>query len=93
MPTDLDYLAIGGNFGPHNLHANRPGSFRSSTTIFATYQSAGLRVYDLGDPFRPREIGWLVPPMPTIWKEPLRGRPKVRHSSDVFVDAQRGCAT
>jgi hypothetical protein len=91
VPDDLDYAAIGGNFGPHNLHENRPGTFRSSTTIFATYQSAGLRVFDLSDPFRPTEKGWFVPPTPQRWMEPLRGRPKVRHSSDVLVDANGLC--
>lgn len=91
VPDDLDYGAIGGNFGPHNLHENRPGTFRSSTTIFATYQSAGLRVFDLSDPFRPTEKGWFVPPTPQRWMEPLRGRPKVRHSSDVLVDANGLC--
>ena len=91
VPADLDYAAIGGNFGPHNLHENRPGSFQSSTTIFATYQSAGLRVFDLSDPFRPRETAWFVPPTPTHWMEPLRGRPKVLHSSDLFVDANGLC--
>jgi hypothetical protein len=25
-----------GNFGPHNLHENRPGSFVSEDIIFAT---------------------------------------------------------
>ena len=29
-PSDQDYIALGGQFGPHNLHENRPGSFRSS---------------------------------------------------------------
>ena len=91
LPADQDYAAIGGNFGPHNLHENRPGSFQSSTTVFATYQSAGLRVYDLADPFRPRESGWFVPPTPSRWMEPLRGRAKVLHSSDVYVDAQGLC--
>ena len=41
-PADHDYVAFGGRFGPHNLHENRQGSFRSSTTIFATWQSAGV---------------------------------------------------
>lgn len=91
VPGELDFAAIGGNFGPHNLHENRPGSFQSSTTVFATYQSAGLRAYDLTDPFRPREAGWFVPPVPSRWMEPLRGRPKVMHSSDVFVDAEGLC--
>jgi len=27
-PTGLDFCAMG-NFGPHNLHENRPGSFVS----------------------------------------------------------------
>ncbi|MGO9757088.1 MAG: LVIVD repeat-containing protein, partial [Roseiarcus sp.] len=42
-PSDKDYLKVGGHFGPHNVHENRPGSFVSSELIFATYQNAGLR--------------------------------------------------
>lgn len=57
VPAEQGYLAKGGQFGPHNLHENRPGSFQSTTTIFATYQSAGVRVYDIADAFHPREIG------------------------------------
>lgn len=87
VPSDQDYAAKGGQFGPHNLHENRPGSFVSSTTIFATYQNAGVRVFDITDPFRPGEIGYFVPPEPSQWFEPLRGRSKVLHSSDVFVAA------
>jgi hypothetical protein len=86
VPDDRDYRAKGGHFGPHNLHENRPGSFPSSQTIFATYQNAGLRVFDIGDPFRPRESGWFVPPTPHRWMEPMRGRARVLHSADVFVD-------
>jgi hypothetical protein len=88
-PSDQDYVALGGQFGPHNLHENRPGSFQSSTTIFATWQSAGLRVFDIRDPYRPEEIGYFVPPQPTKWMEPLRGRAKMRHTADLFV-AQDG---
>jgi hypothetical protein len=84
-PSDQDYISIGGQFGPHNLHENRPGSFQSSTTIFATWQSAGVRVFDIQDPYRPEEIGYFVPPQPTKWMEPLRGRAKVRHTADIFV--------
>lgn len=91
LPTDQDYASVGGNFGPHNLHENRPGTFQSSQTVFATYQSAGLRVYDLSDPFRPTEQGWFVPPTPSRWMEPLRGRPKVLHSADVLVDVNGLC--
>lgn len=84
-PSDQDYVAMGGQFGPHNLHENRPGSFRSSTTIFATWQSAGVRVFDIANPFRPEEIGYFVPPQPAKWMEPLRGRAKMRHTADLFV--------
>lgn len=88
VPADLDYPAMGGQFGPHNLHENRPDSLQSSRYIFATYQSAGVRVFDLADPFRPQEIAWYVPPIPCVWKEPLRGRAKVLHSSDLLVNAE-----
>ncbi|PNT90689.1 hypothetical protein CDQ84_19540, partial [Clostridium thermosuccinogenes] len=44
-PDEADYVAKGAHFGPHNLHENRPGSFVSSTLIFATYQNAGVRAY------------------------------------------------
>ena len=53
-PTDEDFCAKGGKFGPHNLHENRPGSFQSETLIFATYQNAGVRVFDIKNQFEPR---------------------------------------
>jgi hypothetical protein len=84
-PSDQDYIKLGGQFGPHNLHENRPGTFRSSSIIFATWQSAGVRVFDIADPYRPEEIGYFVPPQPTKWMEPLRGRAKIRHTADLFV--------
>lgn len=85
VPAEQDYVAKGGQFGPHNLHENRPGTWQSSSMVFATYQSAGVRVYDIGDAFEPREIGYFVPPMPTHWMEPLRGRAKMRHTADLLV--------
>src|SRR6202012_5732868 len=86
-PSDKDYLKVGGHFGPHNVHENRPGSFQSSELIFATYQNAGLRAYDIKDPFRPKEVAGFVPPSPpTTWVDPRPTRPRVLHSADVFVD-------
>src|SRR6185295_10719301 len=63
-PAEADYKAKGGHFGPHNVHENRPGSFVSSQLIFATYQNAGIRVFDISNPFIPKEVGALVPPQP-----------------------------
>jgi hypothetical protein len=86
-PTDADYKARPGHFGPHNLHENRPGSFVSSELIFATYQNAGVRVFDIRDRYAPREVGALVPPAPARLVDPRPGRQKVIQSADVFVDA------
>lgn len=86
VPAEQDYVAKGGHFGPHNLHENRPGSFVSEEFVFATYQNAGVRAYDLRDPFRPREAGWWVPPPPSRWMEPRRGRAKVLHTGDLYAD-------
>ena len=88
-PNDTDYLKVGGHFGPHNIHENRPGSFVSETLIFATYQNAGIRVYDIKDAFHPVEVGALVPPAPATLVDPRPGRANVLHSADVFVDANR----
>jgi len=87
IPSEQDYVKKGGHFGPHNLHENRPGSFQSSTVLFATYQNAGLRVFDIANPFRPEEIGYYVPPTPPKWFEPMRGRAKAIHVGDVYVAA------
>ena len=75
---------MGGQFGPHNLHENRPGSFQSSTTIFATWQSAGVRVFDISDAYRPQEVGYFVPPQPTQWAEPMRGPRQNPASADML---------
>jgi hypothetical protein len=75
----------GGHFGPHNLWENRPDAYTSSETIFATYQNAGLRVYDIANPFRPEEIGYFVPPGPARMMDPRPDIKKVLHSVDVYV--------
>lgn len=86
-PDEADYVAKEGHFGPHNLHENRPGSFVSSSLIFATYQNAGVRAFDISDPYRPRETGAFVPAGPTRMVDRRPGRPAVIQSTDVFVDA------
>lgn len=87
-PAEVDYCAKGGHFGPHNLHENRPGSFVSEQLIFATYQNAGIRAFDLTDPFAPREVASYVPSAPTRMFDTRPGRPRVIQSCDVFVDVE-----
>lgn len=85
-PDDTDYLKVGGHFGPHNIYENRPDAFVSEDLIFATYQNAGVRVYDISNKWQPKEVGACVPPPPTVMVDPRPNRPKVLHSADVFVD-------
>jgi hypothetical protein len=86
VPSDDDYCSVGGHFGPHNAHENRPGAFQSSELVFVTYQNAGLRVFDIRDAHRPREIGHFVPPRPTAPPtDPRPDRPAVVQTHDVFV--------
>jgi hypothetical protein len=72
-----DFCDRGLRFGAHNLHENRPGSYRSERLMFATYFNAGLRVYDLADPEYPVEIAFWLPECPP-------GQPACQ-INDVFV--------
>jgi hypothetical protein len=87
-PRETGYRQKAGHFGPHNLHENRPGSFVSSRLIFATYQNAGVRAFDVSDPYRPVEVAAFVPPQPARLMDHRPNRPNVIQSSDVFVDAE-----
>ena len=66
-------------FGAHNLHENQPGSYTSERILFATYFSAGVRVYDLADPRHPAEVAHWIPEAPP-------GQP-VPQINDLFVDS------
>jgi hypothetical protein len=87
-PTEEDYCAKGGHFGPHNLHENRPGGFQSSELIFATYQNAGVRVFDIADHLRPRQVAYFVPPAPERMFDTRPNRARVIQTCDVYVDRQ-----
>lgn len=90
-PADRDYVAVGGHFGPHNIYENRPNGLVSETLIFATWQNAGLRVFDIANKFRPEEVAACVPPAPAKLVDPRPNRPVVLHSADVFVDRNGIC--
>ena len=85
-PRDRDYCASG-TFGPHNLHENRAGSFRSEDTIFATYNNAGVRVFDIRDAFAPKEIAYWVPPTPARLIDPRPNVALAAKTADVYVSA------
>jgi len=77
-----------GTFGPHNLHENRPGSLRSEETIFATYNNAGVRVFDIRDAFAPKEIAYWVPPTPNKLIDPRPNVALAAKSADVYVTTE-----
>ena len=78
-PPTGDFCERGLRFGPHNLHENRPGTYRSAELAFVTYFNAGLRVYDLVDAANPVEIAHWIPETPA-------GQEAVQ-INDVFVAA------
>jgi hypothetical protein len=86
-PRDRDFCALG-TFGPHNLHENRPGSFRSEEMIFATYNNAGVRVFDIRDAFAPQEVASWVPPTPTRLIDPRPNVSLAAKTADVYVTTE-----
>jgi hypothetical protein len=83
-PRERDFCGFG-TFGPHNLHENRPGTFRSEETIFATYNVAGVRVFDIKDAFAPKELAFWVPPAPKKLIDPRPNVALAAKSADILV--------
>lgn len=76
---DESYDRMPLRFGPHCLHENRKGSYRSERLLFATYFNAGVRVYDTADPEHPVEVAhWVSQPPPG------QAAPQ---ANDLFVDS------
>jgi hypothetical protein len=62
------------------------GRVTNEARWFATWQNAGIRAFDISNPYAPREVGALVPAAPTRMMD-RRPRPRVIQSADLFVDA------
>jgi hypothetical protein len=78
-PAEADYGQQELRYGPHNLHENRAGSYRSERLLFATYFNAGLRVYDTANADDVVEVGHWVSTAP-------EGSPAPQ-ANDLFVDS------
>lgn len=74
VPADFPYknfnycgLEKPGPFGPHNIHepmTHKTWIEDNPNRIYDCYFHAGLRVYDVSDPYVPREIAYFIPPNP-----------------------------
>lgn len=85
-PPPIDaFKGRGGRFGAHNIHENvaSPNAWFSDQIIVGTFFNAGLRAYDISNPYQPTEIGYYVPPAP-----PLSPAGSIQ-LNDVFID-ERG---
>jgi hypothetical protein len=80
-PPDRSFCQVGLRFGPHNLHENLPGSYRSETLVFVTYFNAGLRVYDVTVPDAPEEVAHWIPATPRGQEAP--------QINDLYVDESK----
>jgi hypothetical protein len=83
LPDNVaDLCERGGRFGAHNIHENYPDelAFRSDDLLIGSFFNGGVRIYDIHNPARPREVAFEVPPAPA-------GAPSgTIQINDVYVD-------
>ena len=78
-----------GPFGPHNVHEpmGKPWLQDDPNLIYNCYVHAGLRVFDVSDPYYIKEIAYFIPPNPEklLFPTPVPG-PMIATTEDVVVD-------
>ena len=84
-PPYQEFVKRGGRFGAHNLHENLPvpGSWRSEQYVIGSFFNAGVRAYDLLNPYQPKEVAYFVP------AAPAGARTGAVQLNDVYVDDRR----
>lgn len=80
---DGDFCERGGRFGPHQFAETKDGEIIGGTLLYIAYFNAGLRIVDISDPFKPKEVGHYIPDA----TEKTKPRPKrVIQTNDVDLD-------
>ena len=84
-PPHGTFAHRGGRFGAHNLHENLPvpASWRSDQIVVGTFFNAGVRAYDISNPYQPQEVAYFVPGAPAL------SRAGAIQLNDVYVDDRR----
>lgn len=87
-----NYVEKGGRFGPHNTNHfqyNDDYYNPSDTDVLAyAWFNAGLRLFDVSDPFAPQEVGYFVPEDPETRLGTQPEQQLVTQSEDVLIDAR-----
>ena len=85
MPSYDAFAQRGGRYGAHNLHENLPlpCSWKSEQIVLGTFFNAGVRAYDIANPYQPQEIAYFVPGAP-----PMSPAGAIQ-LNDVYVDERR----
>ena len=80
---DGDFCERGGRFGPHQFAETKDGEIIGGSLLYIAYFSAGLRIVDIADPFKPKEVGYYIPDTTDKTKPLLK---KVIQTNDVDLD-------
>lgn len=94
VPTEgapyKNFQTRGGRCGPHNWHHHQlfnPDIFYSDTMLFNAYFNAGLRAFDISDPYVPKEAGFFLPDDPKFRNGP-KPATLTTSSEDALIDAR-----